>query len=276
MKPFCNTLLAVSASLTLLTFSCKKTENIAKPVVNANEEALTKQIALDMIRALNSGVSNSESIKPTSVAGDKKVNTNADCGKVSTSFTNKSLVIGDTTRTLVGKSIFTLMCNGYFSNDWNVDAYLLADTLKTTDTGNGFKNIYNVTLNYDVRATNPYYSNIDINGVTTTSSYTSKLKDNVVTEYHKIDNVYGFEKVQAINRGPNPQYGAGSITFKTEIFDKTAEGETSNSLSGYMYIWANNTVLSHFLQKGGGYKVYLVDLKTGEVTYRGFSINGSK
>lgn len=257
--------LAVLFASTVLNLSCKKMDTSVTPGENAIDAAITKQIALDLVRSLGSGISNND-LKPTSNSGTKATNTTQECGVVSTSFTNTSAVSGDTTRTYVGKSIFTQMCNGYFNNNWNVDAYLLADTLKTTETGTGFNNVYNVTLNYDVRALNSFYSNISIDGVTTTSSYTSKVSGNTVTEYHKMETVYGLQKIQAIRNAYNPQYAAGDITFSTKTADKTTGAEVTNAYSGYMQIWANNTVRAHFAQKGGGFKTFVVDLKTGQVT----------
>jgi len=72
------------------------------------------------------------------------------------------------------------MCNGYFNNGYNIDAYTLADTLATLKQGTGFANNYYVTLNYVVKAQDAHYSYITIGGYHHYLSHLSKIKAGVI------------------------------------------------------------------------------------------------
>ncbi|QHS54818.1 hypothetical protein GWR56_04380 [Mucilaginibacter sp. 14171R-50] len=251
-----------------LNVSCKKTDTAVAPIKNGTTDN-SKQIAIELYRSLRGSVNNGKTLKADAEqSGTKTITTTQECGMVFTTFTDSTGVKGDTTRKYVGKRIFTNMCNGAFSNNWNVDAYLLADTLKTTEKGTGFNNIYDVTLNYDVRALNTNYSEISINGVTTTSSFKSKVSGGVTTEYHQMETVYSLLKISAFNNSANPLYKSGRVYFNTKTADKDAGPNAkvnTNAYNGYMEFYPNNTMRSYFDLKNGSYKVFEMDLITGEV-----------
>ncbi|RYU87828.1 hypothetical protein EWM62_15125 [Mucilaginibacter terrigena] len=259
---------AILIAVIVFSVSCKKTDTAVAPVKNGNTD-ISKQIALELYRSLRGSVNNGKTLKANAnQGGGKTVTTTQECGMVFTTFTDSTGVKGDTTRKYVGKRIFTNQCNGAFSNNWNVDAYLLADTLKTTEKGTGFSNVYDVTLNYDVRALNTHYSEISINGVTTTSSYKSKVSGAFTTEYHKMETVYSLLKITAFNNSANPLYKSGRVYFNTKTADMnigTDAKVNTNAYNGYMEFYANNTMRSYFDLKNGSYKVFEMDLITGEV-----------
>ncbi|MFD0763553.1 hypothetical protein ACFQZI_01720 [Mucilaginibacter lutimaris] len=257
----------VLAAVTSL--SCKK--STTQEFVTAKEtisSALGKQLAMDLYRSVSGGVKNNNILKTdASQKGKTAVNTTQECGLPSVYFTDSTGVHGDTTRAYKGKTIFTSMCNGVYNNNWNVDAYLLADTLKTTEKGNGFSNIYDVTLNYDVRALDYGYRQISINGVTTTSSYKSKISNGVVTESHKMETVYSLLRISAFRTAWNPKYVDGRVYFSTKTLDtdsSTGAKGVANAYNGYMEFYSNDTMKAFFDLKNGSYKVFQTNLLTGE------------
>lgn len=260
---------AALVMVTIASLSCKKSSTqeliTTKQTISSN---LGKQIALDLYHSLSGGVKNNDILKTDAAdQGKVRVNTTQECGLPSVYFTDSTGVHGDTVRAYKGKTIFTSMCNGVYNNNWNVDAYLLADTLKTTEKGSGFDNIYNVTLNYDVRALDKGYRQISINGVTTTSSFKSKLSNGVVKESHKMETVYSLLRISAFRTAWNPKYVDGRVYFTTKTLDidaSTGAKGVENAYNGYMEFYANDTMKAYFDLKNGSYKIFQTNLLTGE------------
>lgn len=269
MKRFFKPTLAALVALTILTGSCKKNTPAINPDKTADNTDISKQIALDLYRSLSGKLNSADGLKVHATqSGTQKTNTSQECGISFTTVTNKTVASGDTSRTYTGISIFTNKCDGYFNDGFNVDAYTLADTLKTIEKGPGFNNNYGITLNYKVKALNSSYSKVSIVGVTSTSSYTSKVSGNVTSEYHKLETTYNLLNITAEN-GPKPRYVDGRVAFSTTTADKdagTGVNGSTNAYSGYMEFLSNDTVKSYFDLKNGSYKVFLINLLTGEVT----------
>ncbi|WP_117393709.1 hypothetical protein [Mucilaginibacter conchicola] len=266
---------------TLFAVSCKKDspiiKNVENPAVNA---ALGKQIAMAFYQSGNSGLKNvsENGVKAVSARGPIIMDYQNTCGQIEKSNINTSNIFGDTTRTVTGNRVFTYLCDGYYHNSWNIDAYRLQDTVTTTETGTGFKNIYNTSIDYHVKSLTAYYSQLEIEGATTSDSYKSKVINGVVSEYNKISISYNWKKVAAQRPAPgqNPVYLAGEIEFTVLVFDKKGNEvnntQPTSSSSGYMQPWANNTMRVYFNIPGspGKTKAYQVDMKTGEVTELNF------
>lgn len=256
-----------------LATSCKKTEvTPASNLAADNAAKISKQIASDLFLSLTSGVSSSKSIKTTSASG--KIATRDlqhECGEIVKSATNKSRVSGDTTFAYTGNSIFTYMCNGYYNNGYNLDAYTLIDDLTTTEKGKGFENIYNVKLNFDVRSTEAFYNELTIAGKTSTSSYTSIIADGSTTESHKIFTEYQWKKVDAWTNGYGygvPRYMAGTVDFNTTITDTNAATKTGlikNAYSGYIQFLNDDTAKVYFTDSTGTRNIFIINRFTGEV-----------
>ncbi|GAA3957459.1 hypothetical protein [Mucilaginibacter dorajii] len=264
MKPYTKITLALSAIAILIQVSCKKNAsapNPAKTTISTSD--LSKQIAFDLYHSLSSGVSASDNLKTNGSNSGLAVMDNSNpCGSFVKGTTNKTVTSGDTTRTYVGHSTFTYMCNGYFNNNWNVDAYTLVDTLKTTETGTGFNNIYDVTLNYVVKSADSHYNSVTIGGTTTTSSYTSKVKNGVISDSHKLSTVYTFTSVAGIRSPTVTMYNFGRVDFSTTAIDNGA----TNSYSGYILFLSESMAKAFFKNTDGTYTGFSINLLTGEVT----------
>jgi hypothetical protein len=268
MKSSVKTLLTVLTAAIILNASCKKNDSASS--ASDNTAAISKQLALDLYHSLSSGVSTSSNsgLKTGSTSSLKTMDSQNPCGQAVTTTTNRSAVNGDTTRTYVGNSIFTYMCNGFFNDNYTVDAYTLKDTLTTTEKGTGFKNIYGVTLNYTVKATDANYTQLSINGYTNTSSFVSKVSGNTTTESHLMVTGYLWTQITAKRTANvNPDFLSGKVDFDTHLEDKDAAGKsTTNGYSGFMEFLPNNMIRSTFYVLGGANKVYLINVLTGQVT----------
>lgn len=263
--------LAVLTATTCLYLSCKKSETkpgSVKPSLSTEE--IGKQISLGLFTSLSGGISQSDNIKPNQTTG--KVTTmdyGTPCGSSVKTPTNKTIVSGDTTRKYVGYSIFTYMCDGYFHNNWNVDAYTLLDTSKTTETGTRFANNYTTTLNYVVKAADSHYAYITISGTTSTAWHTSKVKNGVTTEFHDLNTQYKLNEVLAQRTATNPEYKLGRVDFTTQVVDKDATtGANGNAFgySGYIIFLPDHTARLYFKNADGTYNIYVTNLLTGELT----------
>jgi hypothetical protein len=271
MKTSPKIILAVLVGATCLYVSCKKSETVStqnKAVINTAD--LSKQIALSIYHTLSGGVSASNNLKTNQAHGGlTTMDNNHGCGEVVTTPTNNTVVSGDTTRKYVGNSIFTYMCNGTFNNNWNIDAYTLSDTLKTTETGTGFANSYYLTLNYVVKATDDHYTYVTVGGTTSNSSHISKLNGGITTEYHDLATAYVLHDIAAKRTAGNPVFVLGRADFSTTKADKDAttsiDGNISN-YSGYILFLPDNTAKVYFKNNDGSYKGYLINFLTGEVT----------
>ena len=260
--------LTVLAGAMFLYVSCKKSATGSTPDKAApNNAEISKQIALSLYHSLSAGVGSSNNgLKTNKTHGGLTTmdNTNK-CGQVAVTPTNKTVVSGDTTRKYVGNSIFTYMCNGYFHNNWNIDAYTLSDTLKTTETGTGFVNNYNVILNYVVKSQDVNYSYVTVGGTTSATSHTSKIKGGVTTEYHDWATQYKLNNIvtKRLSNG-TAVFTLGGADFTTTTTDKDTNTNVSDNYSGTIVFLPNNTV-QVFLNSNSGHG-YIVNLLTGEVT----------
>jgi hypothetical protein len=260
--------LTVLVGAMFLYVSCKKNATVSTPDKAATNNAeVSKQIALSLYHSLSVGVGSSNNgLKTNKTHGGLTTmdNTNK-CGEVAVTPTNKTVVSGDTTRKYVGNSIFTYMCNGYFHNNWNIDAYTLSDTLKTTETGTGFANNYYVTLNYVVKSQDAGYSYVTVGGTTTASSHTSKLNGGTVTEYHDWATQYKLNDIvtKRLSDG-SAVFVLGGADFTTTSVDKNATTAVNGNYSGTIVFLPNNTV-QVFLNGSNGHG-YIINLLTGEAT----------
>ena len=264
-----NTVAALLCTICLY-LSCKKSVTApAKNAATVNTADISKQIIANIYHSLSNSFNTSNGLKSNAVKGSVTLmDNNHGCGEVVVSPTNNTIVSGDTTRTYLGNSIFTYLCNGYFNNNYNVDAYTLSDTLKTKETGTGFANSYYVILNYLVKAADSQYQDVLIGGTTSTSSHISKVSAGVVTEYHDISTAYNFNMAAQRTAG-NPVTFLGRIDFSTTTADKdpiTNPAGTSAAYSGYIFFSADNTAKLNFLLPDGSYKVYSENLTTGVIT----------
>jgi hypothetical protein len=263
--------LVVLAVVMCLYVSCKKTEIASKSPnkTSINTDDVAKQISLSLYNSLASGVNTSGNLKTTAAHGGLTTMGNHGCGEMVTSFTDKTVTSGDTTRKYLGNSIFTYLCNGYFSNKYVIDAFALADTLKTTETGPGFSNNYNVTLNYTVQATDSHYAYVIIGGTTTTSQHLGKIDAHgATTEYHDLITRYKLNDIAAKRTATNPVYTLGTVDFNTSVIYKDATTDIDGyfgGYSGYFLFLPDNTANFYFKNSDGTYKVYLSNLLTGEV-----------
>lgn len=271
MKLSLQLILTLFAAATLMNVSCKKSKTTAAA---DNTAAISKQIALDLYRSLSSGISTSANngLKTGSTATLKTMDSEHPCGQVVTTSTNKTTVSGDTTRTYTGNTVFTYMCNGYYNNNWNVDAYTLNDTLVINETGAGFKNNYSVTLNYVVKATDRLYTQVSIGGFTSTTSDLLKLNGDAATEFHRISTGYSWDNIRAqrdVNN--NPTFLSGMVQFATFVIDRGVsdidDRRPTSAYSGYMQFLPDHMIRSTFYGTNGkGNKVYLINMLTGQVT----------
>ncbi|WP_234997810.1 hypothetical protein [Mucilaginibacter sp. OK098] len=231
---------------------------------------MSKQIALGLYHSLSGGVSASNNLKTNQAHGGlTTMDNDHGCGEVVTTPTNNTVVSGDTTRNYVGNSIFTYMCNGYLHNNYNIDAYTLSDTLKTTETGTGFANSYYLTLNYVVKTTDVQYIYVTVGGTTSNSSHISKLSGGATTEYHDLATSYQLHDIATKRTAGNPVFVLGRADFSTTKADKDAttsiDGNTSY-YSGYILFLPDNTAKVYFKNNDGSYKGYLINFLTGAVT----------
>lgn len=255
------------AAVICLNVSCKKNNDNTQ---TDNTSAVAKQLALNLYHSLSSGVS-------TVSNGGVKIGSTShlvtmdaySCGQSVASATNKTETKGDTTSTYVGNTIYTYMCNGFLSNGHDLDAYLEKDSLTTTETGTGFKNIYKTALNYDVRALDATYQLLKVNGQTNTNWYTSTVNGNTTTSSYTINTDYSWANVIADTSGPKNAFTSGSVDYSTIITDKTeaagADGQVY-TYHGKLQFMADNKMTVIFNFNDGSTKVYLVNLITGETT----------
>lgn len=254
------------AAAVCLTVSCKKSADTAK---TDNTAAIGKQLALDFYNSLSGGVSTfaNKGIKPGST-GRIITMSAPSCGQAVTTTTNRTETHGDTTRTYLGNSIFTYMCNGFLNDGVDLDAYTDVDTLTITDASPSFKNINTVTLNYDVRALDSTYHHLKVNGQSGTSLYTSKLSGNTTTSSYSTVTNYTWNDIMADTSGPKNVF-IGTIDYSTQMIDISAstgpDGITYN-YHGTLQLLPNFKIMVTFKYTDGTTKVYLVDLIAGTST----------
>jgi len=272
MKTSSKIILAALVSAMSLYVSCKKSEAVTaqnKTVINAAD--VSKQVALSLYKSLSGGLGASNNLKTNGAHGGlTTMDNNHGCGEVVTTPINNTVLSGDTTRNYVGNSIFTYMCNGYFNNNWNIDAYTLSDTLTTTETGTGFANNYYLTLNYVVKTTDAQYTYVTVGGTTSNSSHTSKISGGVTTEYHDISTSYQLHDIAAQHAvAGNAVFVLGRADFSTTRTDKdatTSVGDNVSNYRGYILFLPDNTAKVYFENTDGSYKVYLINFLTGTIT----------
>lgn len=261
------------SALILLNLSCKKNETNTTTTPD-NTAAISKQIALNLYHSLSGSVNTATNngLKTGSTSTLKTMSVQHPCGQAVTTGTNKSTVSGDTTRSYVGNSIFTYMCNGYYNNNSVVDAYALKDTLTITETGMGFKNIYQTAQNYVVKATDANYRNVSIKGNNSGLSYASKVSGGVVTEYHRMVTDYIWDEITAQNNGePDNLFMSGKVQFSTFITERYGkdinDARPTGAYSGTMEFLPNKLAkVSFYVNGGNNGQTYLVNFMTGEVT----------
>jgi len=265
------TSVAVIVAVALLNFSCKKSAApVNAPTVDNNAE-ISRMVAMGLVRSSTTLGTSSNSLKTGSETKLKTNDLQHDCGTAVLKSSNKTFVVGDTTRTVSNTDRFTYMCNGYASTNYIIDAYTQQDTLTTTDTGKGFKNIFKVTLDYDVRATSADYVALKVNGFTSTSAYTSKLNGNVTTESRLINTDYTWKDIAAQHHYPEgtTSFVFGKVDFTTRIVDvndSAPAGGTITDFTGYILFQAVGDLASvNIKQKDGSYTGYIVNIHTGEV-----------
>lgn len=261
--------LAVAAIL--FNISCNKTSTLGTtPKTDKNLE-IARMVATGLLRSSASLGTTSNSLKTGSESGLKTNDNDHDCGQVVIKSSNKTFAAGDTTRTVYNTDRFTYMCNGFRSNNYNIDAYTQQDTLITTDKGNGFKNIFKVTLDYDVRATSYDYVTLTVNGFTSTSSYTSKLNGNTTVESRLINTGYTWKNVIAQHIYPegNTSFVAGKVDFTTRIIDingATSASGNATDFTGYILYQAVGDLAGVNIKlPDGTYTGYIVNIRTGEI-----------
>ena len=270
-SPFKITLALLLCTMCLYV-ACKKSETVpAENKAPVNTADIGKQIASSLYSSLSNGLSTSDALNTNSTKGGLvTMDSNHGCGEVVTTPTNNTTVSGDTTRKYTGNSIFTYMCNGYFNNGYNIDAYTLSDTLKTIETGSGFANSYYLTLNYVVKTTDASYAYVTIGGTTSISSHLSKIKGSVTTGYDDFSTAYILNNIAAQRTGAaNPVIVLGRVDFNTTTADQDATTNPAGSTAaygGYILFLPNNTAKLYFENPDGSYKGYLDNLLTGEIT----------
>jgi hypothetical protein len=275
MKPYQKiTLLLLVAAITL-NISCKKNDAI-NATDKTDKAALSSQIAMGFYKSLVNGVSTSANngLKTNSTSTLKTMDAAHSCGESVRTVTNTTTILGDTTRTLVGNSIFTYLCNGAYSDNSTLDAYSLRDTLTSTDKGTAFKNYYTVSLNYDVKSTDKDYHGLNVAGVTSTIAYASKLSGATTTESQQIITNYTWNNIYAIRTMPGggTTFQSGTIDFVMNIVMKNAGTPatgTATEYTGYLqFIPFTTAVYLIFHVKGGADEGYIVDYYTGKATVK--------
>ncbi|HTH83292.1 MAG TPA: hypothetical protein VL490_10175 [Mucilaginibacter sp.] len=272
MKQYFKVGMALLAGVAIFSVSCKKNVSSTNTPTDKTAE-LAGAIAMGFSQSLSAGFSTSLG-SDTKTAGTTTIRTMGTqqyaCGQVVNTKTNKTDVLGDTTRTTQGNSIITYMCNGFFNNNVNVDAYTQVDTLTVTDKGSKFKNINTVFLNYDVRSADRNYIFFTVTGTTGVSTFTSKLNGTITTESRKIDIGYIWTNVAASRDTVTGKgnYTAGKVDFTVHVVDKSsatpADG-IATDYSGFITLAPKvNFLYITFYLKNGGTKLYLVNTLTGE------------
>jgi hypothetical protein len=259
------------AAVILISAACKK--NTSAPAATDKTAALSKQMALSLYNSLQSGVSttNKNGLKTGSTSNLKTMDAFT-CGQSVTTGTNRTERSGDTTRTIVGNTIFTYMCDGFYHNNTDLDAYILRDTSNITETGAAFKNINKVTLYYVVKSTDANYNGLSVNGSTSDYWFVSKLNGSTTTESHSIATNYTWTSIVADRSGPKTIFTSGIVNYTTTIVDVDATtgatGATYN-YTGTMEFLANNKMKVTYNFSDHTTKVYIVDLLTGVTTLVG-------
>lgn len=265
--------LILLAAAVLLNLSCKKNDT-----TTTNKDitlAQAKQIAMGLYNSLSSGVGNTTTggLK-TGSATLKTMDDQHPCGSVITTPTNQTVTQNGVTVTYIGTRVFTYLCNGYYNNNFTVDAYNIKDTLTTTETGSDYKNYYTVGLTYDVKATDANYTQLSITGLTNTVVYSSKLSGATVTEWHKYATSYNWNSGVTAIRYPDgsqpPSYTSGKVTLTmtiTDVVGNSNPGLTpTNVFKGYInFLPDNKGTLSIYTGNGNETTNFSVNFLTGEV-----------
>lgn len=253
------------AAAVCLSVSCKKNTSIDK---TDNTAAVSKQLALDLYRSLANNISvvNNNGVKTGSTSHLVTMDTHS-CGQSVTSITNKTETKGDTTRSYTGNSVFTYMCNGFLSNGVDLDAYTQKDSLAVAETGTGFKNNYQTSFTYDVRALDNTYQNLKVNGSSRTYSYNSKVSGSKVTSAYTVTTLYSWANVIADTSGPRNAFISGSVDYNTQILDNTdGSGGQTYKYHGSLQFLPGFKMNVIFRFEDNSTKVYLVNILTGETT----------
>lgn len=265
MNPFYKVALGLFAIVLLLNASCKK--NSAAPGKKDNTAALSKQLAMGLYNSLSNGVSTSAHNGLKTGSTRTLITMDApSCGQSVTTLTNRTETSGDTTRLYLGNSIFTYMCDGFYHNNKDLDAYILRDTSATIETGTGFKNNYKTTLYYVVKSTDANYNTLSVVGATNTYWYNSKVNGSVVIESHAISTDYTWSNVVADRSGVRTVFTAGTVNYAMHIVDTDSTTGANGQVYDYTGVmtFLPNSKMTVTMSFGGTTKTYLVNLLTGE------------
>lgn len=264
-----NLILGVSALVLIAATysSCKKEiAAVDKSTLTVKEDELASKIALSLYKSLSAQVT-TNTLVPAGNNLLRVMSSNPDCGKAETTFTDKTEKAGDTTRVFKGKSVFTLMCDGYFNNGWNVDAYTLYDSLYVTEKGTGFDNYSSNVQNLVVKTLDSRYAFVSVGGTLKTFSHTSKQNgQGVTTAYYDLGTQYKLNDLK-IKTGSG-QFEQGDVEFAaSNTFKDATTGADGffGNYSGYIRFLNENKAKVFFKNGEGSYTRYELNLKTGEM-----------
>lgn len=263
------TLIAAAALVAILYTSCKKDIAVVqKKTPTVNEDAMAKQVALNLYKSLYGQLSTNTLSASGSNTLFKVMSEHPDCGKEFPGTTDRTEVSGDTTRILKGRSLYKWMCDGYFSNGWNVDAYTAYDSLYVTEKGTGFNNYSSNVQSYVVKTLDSHYAYVSVGGRINSFSHISHQNGSGITyEYYDLGTQYKLNDIKT-KAGSNAQFVQGVVDFNTSNIFKDATTDVDGFFgyySGHIRFLNENKAKIYFKNSEGTYTRYDINFKTGEI-----------
>jgi hypothetical protein len=265
-------IIVVLTTVVFFYTSCKKSENKSVAKTPVNYDALSSQIALNLVQSLsgkyggtsiNDGIKAPAGLSSNGIKGPKLFSTSPFCGFVVDTAYNFSQVAGDTTKSYKGEFHFVYNCSSSI-----VDGYTVHDSLTNTEAGLKFSNTFIIGQNYIVKALDNTYKFVSMDGNISSSIFSNILALNgSTTSYHNLIFKYLLSGVQVKIENGIADITTGKATFvtlKNDLDSTTPVNGSSSGLSGTITFLGNHK--AKLVIDYNPPKAYMVDLITGVAT----------
>jgi|GEM_PF-5942904 len=235
----------------LIYTGCKKAD--LQPLnqsvkTQADQKAIASRIANDFFKTYSSQ-SGKNNLKTS--ANGLGVMSTPQCGDFTITPFDQSFMRNDTSFTLKGKSIFTFTCS---PNSSGPDGYTFADTMRTSESGKGFANIFEGFQKYNV--INIANANVyGIKGELHAWARYATVGNKGITEQHDFSTEYELDGNGAVTTQDSPATLAAQVGFRcsiTHVYPFSSEKNESIRYAGIMDI-QKDVISSYFYVEGETY-----------------------
>jgi hypothetical protein len=255
------------------TYSACK-QNAVDPAAPVDTKALSMQIASSLYKSLTGqygGANVNDGIKaPSNIFNQKGLSVsnppNPLCGYAIDTAFNNTVKVKDSTNNFAGKFHFVYTCTNNI-----VNGYTVYDSLRNTQNGPTFSNIYMVAQNYAVVALDNTYKFVSMDGYIHVSLFNGVLNGKgSTTQYHSTSSQFVLKGLQVNFATSVADVTTGIATFSTQIanLDPTTPIDGFfGGFSGYIQFLGNHKAKLYLQTSGQNqYSIYLIDYVAGTVT----------